>query len=77
VVFAKYFRFEPRHARFGTASFIQMCGRLLPSKTRLPGLERLARIADKFHGLAFHKVDQLDFRVVMVNETETAGRSHA
>jgi hypothetical protein len=38
-------------------------------------LKGLARIADKLQAFAFHKVDQFDLRVVMVNEPEPA-RAH-
>jgi len=41
-----------------------------PKQNKMPGLKRLARIADKFQTIAFRKVDQLDFRVIVVNKSK-------
>jgi hypothetical protein len=44
-------------------------------QNKMPGLKRLARIADKFQTIPFRKVDKLDFRVLVVNESKPP-RSH-
>jgi hypothetical protein len=49
--------------------------KVAPKQNKMPGFKRLTRIADKFQTIPFGKVDQFDFRMIVVNESKPS-RSH-
>lgn len=70
--------FKLNHANFGIVAFCVVnpqMGKVTSQQNEMARIKHLARIADELDTSALGKVDQFDFRVVMINKLEPPSRN--
>src|SRR6476619_3534802 len=72
-MFAEQFSFKLNHANFGIMAFCVVypqMWKVASQENEVARIEDLARVADELDPSTLREIDQLDFRMVMINKPE-------